>query len=199
MSKHSHDDDPIWDDEAAEWYAEEYGSHFSTTLAVELANLRSSDIVLDIGCGSGNTCRAAATTVKEGQVFGIDPTPAMIRIAMELSKDHPELHRIQFMNGTAEEIPLDSGSVTVAMAINTLYHWDNIDAGFSEVKRILQHQGRFFIADELKEDGTTHGQGPLANPVEIERLLEDAAFCNISRTDHVRGDKGMCFFSSMIT
>ncbi len=150
MTDHHHD--PVWDDETAEWYAEEYGDHFSTTLAVELSDLQLTDIVLDIGCGSGNSCRAAASVVTKGRVIGIDPTPAMIRIAREQSEDHPNGDRIQFMGGSAEEIPLDDASVTVAMAVNTLHHWDDIDAGLAEVKRVLRWGGRFILADELIED-----------------------------------------------
>ena len=195
MTDHHHD--PVWDDETAEWYAEEYGDHFSTTLAVELSDLQLTDIVLDIGCGSGNSCRAAASVVTKGGVIGIDPTPAMIRIAREQSEDHPNGDRIQFMGGSAEEIPLDDASVTVAMAVNTLHHWDDIDAGLAEVKRVLRRGGRFILADELIEDGTTHGEGVLSDPVQIEVLLGKAGFQQVSRSDHAHVDEGMCFFSAV--
>ena len=87
--------------------------------------------------------------------------------------------------------------MTVALAVNSLHHWEDLHAGLSEVKRVLQSRGRFFIADELNDDGTTHGEGPLADPVQIERLLADAGFGSVSRTDHVRGDERMCFFSAL--
>jgi len=188
---------PLWDDETAEWYAEAYGDHFSTTLAVELAQLQPDDVVLDIGCGSGNSCRAAAAVVTGGSVIGIDPTPAMIRIAKEKSKNCPYRNRIQFREGSAEAVPLENCSVTTAMAINALHHWDDINAGLNEVKRVLLPEGRFFIADELKKDGTTHGDRLLADPAQIEYLLEKTGFSSVSRSDHMHGVEGMCFYSAV--
>jgi len=188
---------PLWDDETAEWYAEAYGNHFSTTLAVELAELRYDDLLLDIGCGSGNSCRAAAAILTGGHVIGVDPTSAMIRIAIEQSENFTHKNRIQFMEGSAEALPLGKRSVTTVMAINSLHHWNDIDNGFDEVKRVLIAEGRFFIADELKKDGSTHGEGLLADPAEIEHLLEKTGFSNVSRTDHIHGDEGMCFYSAV--
>ena len=188
---------PLWDNETAEWYAEEYGKHFSTTLAVKLAELRPDDVVLEIGCGSGNSCRAAAAVVTGGRVIGIDPTSAMIKIAIKESENYPHKNRVQFMEGSAEEVPLENSSITTAMAINSLHHWDDIGAGLLEAKRILIPDGRFYVADELKKDGTTHGEGRLADPTQIEHLLEDAGFSRVSRTDHIRGGEGMCFYSAV--
>ena len=83
--------DLIWDNETAEWYTEEYGDHFSTKLAVELAFFDKTDVVLDIGCGSGTSCRAVAEKVTRGQVIGIDPTSGMIRIARKKKRCRPQL------------------------------------------------------------------------------------------------------------
>ena len=108
----------MWNDEDAEWYAENYGEHFSTTLAVKLANIKSSDIVLDIGCGSGNSCRIAAGLITFGQVIGIDPTPRMIKIAKNLTFGYSKQNKIKFFNASAEDIPLMNESVDVILAIN---------------------------------------------------------------------------------
>ena len=164
---------------------------------MELAELRPDDVVLDIGCGSGNSCRTAAAVVTGGRVIGIDPTSAMIRIAKEESENCPYKNRIQFMDGSAEAVPLENSSVTTAMAINSLHHWDDIDAGLNEVKRVLLPEGHFFIADELKKDGTTHGDGLLADPAQIEYLLEKTDFSSVSRTDHMHVGEGMCFYSAV--
>ena len=187
--------DLIWDNETAEWYTEEYGDHFSTKLAVELAFFDKTDVVLDIGCGSGTSCRAVAEKVTRGQVIGIDPTSGMIRIAREKNADDPNCSIIKYMDGRAESIPLDDESVTVAMAVNSFYHWNDMGKGLAEVLRILNNNGRFYIADEKLENGQTHGNGPNSDPAHIKLLLLDSGFVDVSLSNHRHVDEEMYFFS----
>ena len=187
--------DLIWDNETAEWYTEEYGDHFSTKLAVELAFFDKTDVVLDIGCGSGTSCRAVAEKVTRGQVIGIDPTSGMIKIAREKNADDPNSSIIKYMDGRAESIPLDDGSVTVAMAVNSFYHWNDMGKGLAEVLRILKNNGRFYIADEKLGKGHTHGDGPNSDPAHIKLLLLDSGFVDVSLSNHRHVDEEMYFFS----
>ena len=187
--------DLIWDNETAKWYTEAYGNHFSTKLAVELAFFDKAEVVLDIGCGSGTTCRAIAEKITLGQVIGIDPTSEMIRIAREKTADDPNCSIIKFVDGRAENIPLDDESVTVAMAVNSFYHWNDMAKGLSEVLRILKNNGRFYIADEKLKNGHTHGDGPNSDPAHIKLLLLDSGFVDVSLSNHRHGNEEMYFFS----
>ena len=154
-------------------------------------------MVLDIGCGSGSSCRSVANEVTEGRVIGIDPTPGMVRIAREKSTDAPNVAIIEFMDGKAERIPMDDRSVTVAMAVNSFHHWDDVDEGLAEVLRVLKKNGRFFIADEKLENDLTHGEGPISDPTNIEKLLLDAGFVDVAISDHRHDDEEMYLFSSI--
>ena len=187
--------DLIWDNDTAEWYTEEYGDHFSTKLAVELAFFDKTDVVLDIGCGSGTSCREVAEKVTQGQVIGIDPTSGMIKIAREKNSDDTNSSIIKYMDGKAESIPLDDESVTVAMAVNSFYHWNDMEKGLAEVLRILKNNGRFYIADEKLENGHTHGDGPNSDPAHIKPLLFDSGFVDVSLSSHRHGNEEMYFFS----
>ena len=81
---HNHEkQESIWDDASAAWYADKYGDHISNAMTINAISLRKDDTLLDIGCGTGTACRIAARILKKGSVIGIDPTPAMIRIAQE--------------------------------------------------------------------------------------------------------------------
>ena len=164
-------------------------------MAVELAFFDKTDVVLDIGCGSGTSCRAAAEKVTRGQVIGIDPTSGMIKIAREKNADDPNNSIIKYMDGRAESIPLDDGSVTVAMAVNSFYHWNDMGKGLAEVLRILKNNGRFYIADEKLEKGHTHGDGPNSDPAHIKLLLLDSGFVDVSLSNHRHVDEEMYFFS----
>jgi len=189
----------MWNDEDAEWYAENYGEHFSTTLAVKLANIKSSDIVLDIGCGSGNSCRIAAGLITFGQVIGIDPTPRMIKIAKNLTFGYSKQNKIKFFNASAEDIPLMNESVDVILAINSFYHWYDFKRGLVEIKRVLKPGGKFFIADQLNNNFTTNGEGELGDPKNMILFIEKKGFINTTYTKHKEKDERMIFFSSKKT
>ena len=194
---HDYDAEPnhgsgAWDDETAEWYVEHYGDHATNRMAVERAHLQPDDLVVDIGCGSGEAVREAATRLQGGQVTGVDPTPAMIRMARQLSASHGGRDRIQFLEGSAEDLPLPDHSATVVMAINSLHHWHDAAAGLAEAMRVLAPGGRLLIADEEPETGCWgHGSGPLTDPVEVVRAVERAGFAQVKTSRHREGEVRM--------
>jgi SAM-dependent methyltransferase len=186
-----------WDDETAEWYVEHYGDHATNRMAVERAHLRAGDRIVDVGCGSGEAVREAAARLQEGRVTGVDPTPAMIRIARELSASHPGQERIQFLEGSAEDIPLPDASVTVVMAINSLHHWQDAAAGLAEATRVLVPGGRLLIADEEPARGRWgHGSGPLTDPAVVVRTVERAGFVELETSRHAEGGVRMNLLSA---
>ena len=90
--------------------------------------------------------------------------------------------------------PISNEYVTVVMVINSIHHWNDIITGLSEVQRVLKTHGRFFVADELKSDGTTHGKGKLSDPQNIVRLLSESGFTDIEQTQYKHGKEEMVFF-----
>ena len=185
----AHHDTGAWDDETAEWYVEHYGDHATNRMAVELAQLQPHDVVVDIGCGSGEAVREAATRLPDGRVTGVDPTPAMIRIASELSASHARRDRIQYLHGSAENLPLPGASATVAMAINSLHHWQDPAAGLAEVMRVLAPGGRLLLADEEPQKGCWgHGTGPMTDPAKVVQAVERAGFVEVKTSRHAEDE-----------
>jgi len=167
----------VWNDETAAQYVEKWGKDPTNRMTVEAAGLMPDDVVVDVGCGGGEAVRVAAERVVRGSAIGVDPTPAMIRIATEQSRDHPCAERIRFLEGPAEKLPLESGSASVVLAINSLHHWEQPDAGLEEVFRVLAPGGRFFIGDEETETGAwSHTEGDLSDAGFIRRLVESHGF-----------------------
>ena len=77
QNHHDHAAEPghssgAWDDQTAEWYVEHYGDHATNRMAVEHAQLQRDDVVVDIGCGSGEAVREAAARLQSGRATGIE-------------------------------------------------------------------------------------------------------------------------------
>jgi len=178
-----------WNDETAATYVAKWGKDPTNRMTVEAAGLKPDDVVVDVGCGGGEAVRVAAEYVVRGHAIGVDPTPAMIRIATEQTRDHACADRIRFLEGPAEKLPLAAQTASVVLAINSLHHWTQPDAGLDEVWRVLAPGGRFLIGDEETETGRwSHTEGKLSDPVEIRRLVERHGFESVCTSRHTDAD-----------
>jgi len=188
-SSGSGEETEVWNDETAAQYVEKWGKDPTNRMTVEAARLQPGDVVVDVGCGGGEAVRVASEHAVRGRVIGVDPTPAMVRIAREHTRGHACADRICFLEGPAEKLPLESGVASVVLAINSLHHWDEPDAGLDEVWRVLAPGGRFFIGDEETEDGRwSHAAGPLSDADEIRRLVERHGFEGVRTSRHSEAD-----------
>jgi len=196
---HNHSDhgskQHTWDKKTAVWYAAEYGDHISNNLAITNIVLEAVDIILDIGCGNGKAARLAAEICTSGKVIGIDPTTAMIRIARKTTDEN--YTNLEFRTGCAEKIPYPHESFSIAIAINSLHHWQDYKKGLLEVDRVLRPDGSFFIANDIVDGDTCgHGYGPLEKPDHIISILDQAGFINISMQKYYNEETGIYLISS---
>jgi ubiquinone/menaquinone biosynthesis C-methylase UbiE len=84
-------------------------------------------------------------------VVGIDPAPVMLRVARLLTPR--SAHPVRYTEGSAEALPLPDSSVTVAWSIASVHHWDDVDAGLQEVRRVLKPGGRLVAIERLSRPG----------------------------------------------
>lgn len=122
---------------------------------VALADPRPGTRVLDIGCGPGAAVRRAADAGAEAT--GVDPSPAMVRIASRRGRRHP---RASFAVGHAAELPVADASVDVAWTISAFHHWPDQAAGLAEVHRVLVPGGRLLIGEKRLSKPDGHGLSP---------------------------------------
>ena len=107
-----------------------------------LMDLQPTDRVLDVGCGSGWLVRRLAALVPNGLVVGIDVSDEMVRRAQLASAGVPN---VQFLHGTAEEIPAPPDSFTKVLSVESAYYWHDPARGLGEIFRVLQPGGSAWI------------------------------------------------------
>jgi SAM-dependent methyltransferase len=115
------------------------GVHLYDSL-VSWASLVAGERVLDLGCGSGGSTRAAARAVgPEGLVIGIDPSPEAV--AMARARTDAGLSVI-YRQGVAERLTtLPDRSLDCVVASLVLEQVD-LEAALSEAVRVLRPGGR---------------------------------------------------------
>ncbi|WP_424076759.1 class I SAM-dependent methyltransferase [Mycobacterium sp.] len=119
-------------------------------LVADLASVTNSDHVVDIGCGPGNSVRAAAR--RGARVTGVDPATLMLRLARMVTRDRPG---ITWLQGSAENLPVPEHSATVVWSVATVHHWMDVAAGLAEVRRVLSPGGRFLVIERQVRPGAT--------------------------------------------
>ena len=100
-------------------------------------------IYLDIGCGTGNYTIALHN--RNVNFIGIDPSERM------LAEAKTKCNTIQWQNGKAENIPLESNTMDGVMASLTLHHWTDLNTGLKELSRVLKSGSRLIIFTSTSE------------------------------------------------
>lgn len=116
---------------------------------LKLADIKSGDKVLDIGCGTGTSALIIARDVGDnGEVVGIDLSDKMLDIAKRKLEKY-RFRNVTFLHANAEDIPYpDSyfGKVTAFAVLHKMNHEGRINT-LREIYRLLKIGGNALIAD----------------------------------------------------
>jgi ubiquinone/menaquinone biosynthesis C-methylase UbiE len=105
--------------------------------------------VLEIGVGCGLNLPLYANRATE--VFGLEPNPKLLEMASRKSASVPA----KMIEGSAESIPLDSGSVDTVITTWTLCTIPDVATALAEMRRILKPTGQLLFVE--------HGSAPDEN------------------------------------
>jgi ubiquinone/menaquinone biosynthesis C-methylase UbiE len=98
---------------------------------------------IDIGFGTGFPLTELAMRLGDSStVYGIDPwKEAIVRTNKKI--DYYGITNIRIIEGVAESIPLDIGSVDLIVSNNGINNVSDIDKVLSECSRIIKNSGQF--------------------------------------------------------
>jgi len=117
--------------------------------ALRLLDLDSSDRVLEIGFGGGLILPGLIE--KAGYTGGVDRSSSMVRQAATRFSEAIAAGTADFREGNIEALPFEPESFGKVCTVNTIYFWTSLDAGFTEIHRVLAPGGRAVIGFLPKE------------------------------------------------
>jgi SAM-dependent methyltransferase len=190
-----------WDgDEGAYWAVN--AERFDRVLAnyhrrfMDAAQIRLTDHVLDIGCGTGQTTRDAARAAADGDALGIDLSSEMIAVARRLAQVDG-LRNARFRQADAQIHAFDSITFDAAISRTGAMFFGRPEVAFTNIAGALRAGGRLVlltwmpVADNewIREISTAaaagrdlpapaEGPGPfsLSNSDRIRDLLHSTGF-----------------------
>ncbi len=133
---------------AGEWdklRRELYGQ--GVNLAAMLALLPPDDVVVDLGCGTGQITAELAGYVR--RVIGIDNSGPMLKAAQNRTAG---LKNVELHQGELTLLPLADGVVDAALLVLALTYVSEPAAALREMRRIVRPGGRAIIVDLLPHD-----------------------------------------------
>jgi SAM-dependent methyltransferase len=109
--------------------------------------------ILDIGCGGGRTIQKLAALAPEGNVFGLDYSPASVEVSRNTNAQEIAAGRVQIEPGSVAALPFADRSFDIVTAVETHYYWPDLPANVREVLRVLKPGGRFVLIAETYRGG----------------------------------------------
>jgi ubiquinone/menaquinone biosynthesis C-methylase UbiE len=136
---------------AAAGRGDEMEHHHSdiTEQTLALMDLKPTDHVLDLGCGTGWASRRIACVVTDGEVVGLDVADEMLRRAEESSAG---ISNLRYLWGSAERIPAPDNSLNKILSVESFYYYADQGKALEELHRVLEPAGRLFILINLYKD-----------------------------------------------
>ncbi|MEQ8424566.1 MAG: class I SAM-dependent methyltransferase, partial [Cyclobacteriaceae bacterium] len=99
--------------------------------------------VLEVGSGRGGGARHVAGALKPLSYVGLDLAQSAVDLASKIHK----LPNLQFIQGSAESIPLDDNVIDVVLNVESCHAYGSVDNFLSEVKRVLRPGGYLLLVD----------------------------------------------------
>ncbi|NOT38437.1 MAG: bifunctional demethylmenaquinone methyltransferase/2-methoxy-6-polyprenyl-1,4-benzoquinol methylase UbiE [Saprospiraceae bacterium] len=106
--------------------------------------------ILDVATGTGDMAILAAKTFPNAMITGIDLSEGMLKVGVERIEKLKLQNQIQLQYGDCEELDFSNEKFDVAMASFGIRNFENLDAGLSNMYRVLKPGGKIIILEFSK-------------------------------------------------
>ena len=117
---------------------------------LKAAGIQLTDRVLDVGCGGGKAISRILEETRR-EVAGVDHSPEAVKTARSVNRAAISSGRLRIVESSVENLPFRDGFFDVVTAFETTYFWPELQAGLTEIHRVLNRGGRLVIANEFAD------------------------------------------------
>jgi ubiquinone/menaquinone biosynthesis C-methylase UbiE len=106
---------------------------------------------LEVGSGSGRISIGIAKLNQQVELYGIDLSENMIKVARDNAVQEGVADRIEFSRGSATELPFADNSFDTVLCHNMLHHIPDVSRAVMEMKRVVKDDGAILIRDLIRQ------------------------------------------------
>jgi len=125
-------------------------------MADRLGDIKADDVILDVGAGYGGAARRLVERFG-CKVICLNLSEAENQRNRAMNKQAGVDDRIDVIDGSFEDIPLDDASVDHVWSQDAFLHSGNREKALSEVDRVLKPGGRIVFTDPMRADDCPEG------------------------------------------
>jgi ubiquinone/menaquinone biosynthesis C-methylase UbiE len=119
---------------------------FAKKIVGGLAPLEQGATIVELGTGPAHLAIELCKLCPQAKIIGLDPSEEMLRIARK-NAEAAGASGLEVRPGTAENIPLESGSADLVVSQSSLHEWENLQQGIAEIFRVLKPGGSVILED----------------------------------------------------
>lgn len=115
------------------------------TGAFEAVRLQSGDRILEQGCGNGGLLGYILSLAENLHYTGLEVSDLMCRQAQAFNAPFVEAGLAQYLLYGGGALPFADGAFDKAVAVNTVYFWNDAETMLAELCRVLKPAGRLCL------------------------------------------------------
>ena len=151
------------------------GQRNATVRLAQLADVKGSERVLDVGCGIGGPSRFLAKQFG-CRVIGVDLTAEFVEVATMLARRTGLAEAVTYRQGNALELPFPDASFDLVWSQNAAMNIADRDRLYAEMRRVLRPNGKLAIQDVAAgKGGKPHYPAPWAKDETMSFLFTPEA------------------------
>ncbi|TGE23005.1 class I SAM-dependent methyltransferase [Hymenobacter metallicola] len=122
-----------------------------TDVLLKALRLKPTDVVADIGAGTGYFSFRMSQLVPQGKVLAVDIQPEMITYLQD-NKDRNNAPNVEPVLGTVQNPNLPANSIDLALIVDAYHEFDHPREMMRAIKTALKPNGRVALAEYRAED-----------------------------------------------
>jgi SAM-dependent methyltransferase len=125
-----------------------------TEWGLKKTGIKPNFIVLDVGCGGGETLKKLAQKTPQGRIYGIDHSKDMVNFSKQVNEEAITKEHVFVVEGSVDEMKFSDDFFDLVTGIETYYFWPNLLEAFQEIRRVLKPKGKLVLISEMIKDGS---------------------------------------------